>query len=187
MGQRIDKNLPTKESSYEEHRTKNVVCPSSDKCHCGCRLRFGANADGVSRRIAPRVMTAQLNPKPRSVDAHLHFRPFGGHALPFEEVVSYLEKTGVRFVNIYGIGQMLPVSSTCTYYLGLSGHAGDTHAEERFRQCRQLCAEDSAGHPHDAFDDVPGPVRNRRPSFPACNSWKENIRACSSGWAKSTW
>ncbi len=55
------------------------------------------------------------------VDSHLHFRPFGGPVLPFEEVVSYLEKTGVLFVNMYGIGQMLPVSSPCTYYLDCPG------------------------------------------------------------------
>ena len=55
------------------------------------------------------------------VDTHLHFRPFGGPAAPFEEVVSYLERTGVLFANIYGIGQMLPVTSACTYYLDCPG------------------------------------------------------------------
>ncbi len=55
------------------------------------------------------------------VDTHLHFRPFGGPAIPFEEIISYLEKTGVLFANIYGIGQMLPVASNCTYYLDCPG------------------------------------------------------------------
>ena len=55
------------------------------------------------------------------VDTHLHMRPFGGTALPFTEVIGYLEKTGILFANIYGIGQMLPVSSTCTYYLDCVG------------------------------------------------------------------
>ena len=55
------------------------------------------------------------------VDSHIHFRPFGGPAIPFEEVVSYLEETGVLFANIYGIGQMLPVTSSCTYYLDCPG------------------------------------------------------------------
>ncbi len=62
-----------------------------------------------------------VQPQTSVVDSHLHFRPFGGPVLPFEEVVSYLEKTGVLFVNIYGIGQMLPVSSPCTYYLDCPG------------------------------------------------------------------
>ncbi len=61
-----------------------------------------------------------LQPQTSIVDAHLHFRPFGGPVLPFEEVSSYLEKTGVLFVNMYGIGQMLPVSSPCTYDLDRS-------------------------------------------------------------------
>ena len=55
------------------------------------------------------------------VDTHLHFRPFGGPAVPFEEVVEYLEATGVLFANVYGIGQMLPAASPCTYYLDCPG------------------------------------------------------------------
>ena len=55
------------------------------------------------------------------VDTHVHFRPFGGPAVPFEEVTRYLEETGVRFANIYGIGQTLPATSPCTYYLDCPG------------------------------------------------------------------
>ncbi len=55
------------------------------------------------------------------VDAHLHFRPFGGQAIPFEEIVGYLEETGVLFANVYGIGQTLPDFSSCTYYLDCPG------------------------------------------------------------------
>ena len=60
-------------------------------------------------------------PQTAVVDAHLHFRPFGGPALPFEEVVSYLERSGVRFVMVMGIGQTLPAASACTYYLNCPG------------------------------------------------------------------
>ena len=60
-------------------------------------------------------------PQTAVVDSHLHFRPFGGPAVPFEEVVQYLEATGVLFANVYGIGQMLPPSSPCTYYLDCPG------------------------------------------------------------------
>jgi len=55
------------------------------------------------------------------VDTHLHFRPFGGPAIPFAEIEEYLDKTGVRFVNVYGIGQSLPIDSPCTYYLDCPG------------------------------------------------------------------
>ena len=60
-------------------------------------------------------------PQTAIVDTHLHFRPFGGPPVPFDEVMGYLRETGVRFVNIYGIGQMLPVDSDCTYYLDCPG------------------------------------------------------------------
>ena len=60
-------------------------------------------------------------PQTAVVDAHLHFRPFGGPPVDFDEVMGYLRETGVRFVNIYGIGQMLPVNSSCTYYLDCPG------------------------------------------------------------------
>ena len=62
-----------------------------------------------------------VQPQTSVVDTHLHFRPYGGPAIGFEEVVSYLEETGVLFVNVCGIGQMLPVASSCTYYLDCPG------------------------------------------------------------------
>jgi len=62
-----------------------------------------------------------LQPQTSVVDSHLHFRPFGGPAIPFGEVISYLERTGVLFVNVYGIGQRVPADSSCTYYLDCPG------------------------------------------------------------------
>lgn len=55
------------------------------------------------------------------VDSHMHFRPFGGPAIPLPELVDYFNKTGVLFANMYGIGQTLPIESTCTYYLDCPG------------------------------------------------------------------
>ena len=69
----------------------------------------------------PPCYDRSVQPQTPVVDTHLHFRPFGGATIPFSEVVSYLEKTGVLFVNIYGIGQMLPAASSCTYYLDCPG------------------------------------------------------------------
>ena len=60
-------------------------------------------------------------PQTAVVDTHVHFRPFGGPAVPFEEILEYFEATGVLFANVYGIGQMLPASSSCTYYLDCPG------------------------------------------------------------------
>jgi hypothetical protein len=55
------------------------------------------------------------------VDAHLHFRPFGGKAIPFDEVNGYLRRAGVSHANVFGIGQKLPAGSSCTYYLDCPG------------------------------------------------------------------
>ena len=60
-------------------------------------------------------------PSTAVVDSHLHFRPFGGPAVPFREMVSHLERAGVLFANVYGIGQSLPAHSDCTYYLDCPG------------------------------------------------------------------
>ena len=55
------------------------------------------------------------------VDSHNHFRPFGGEAVPFDTMLSYLQREQIFFVNIYGIGQKLPPNSPCTYYLDCIG------------------------------------------------------------------
>ena len=62
-----------------------------------------------------------VGPQTAVVDTHIHFRPFGGPEIPFDELVGYLEETGVLFANVYGIGQTLPDFSSCTYYLDCPG------------------------------------------------------------------
>ncbi|MGJ8646211.1 MAG: amidohydrolase family protein [Marinomonas colpomeniae] len=63
----------------------------------------------------------EIEPFTAVVDTHLHYRPFNGKAIPFDEMNAYLSKTSVRFVNVYGIGQMLPVNSSCSNYLKCPG------------------------------------------------------------------
>lgn len=55
------------------------------------------------------------------VDVHFHPRPFGGPAIPAPELFEYFDKLGVRFVNYFGIGQVLDLDSGCTYYLDCKG------------------------------------------------------------------
>jgi len=55
------------------------------------------------------------------VDTHFHPRPFGGTAIPPDELFSYFDRLGVRFVNYFGIGQVLDLKSGCTYYLDCVG------------------------------------------------------------------
>ncbi len=70
---------------------------------------------------APACYDRATQPQTAIVDSHLHVRPFGGPPVPFDEIMGYLRETGVRFANIYGIGQMLPIDSPCTYYLDCIG------------------------------------------------------------------
>lgn len=55
------------------------------------------------------------------VDVHFHPKPFGGPAIPAPELIEYFDKLGVRFVNYFGIGQVLELDSGCTYYLDCKG------------------------------------------------------------------
>ena len=94
------------------------------------RLRLSARA---ARRRFPRptletfrtddapCYDRSAQPETSVVDTHVHLRPFGGQAIPFEEVMQFFAETGVLFANVYGIGQMLPASSACTYYLDCPG------------------------------------------------------------------
>jgi hypothetical protein len=54
-------------------------------------------------------------------DAHFHPRPFGGQAIEPTALFEMLDRTGVRFVNYFGIGQSLDMASSCTYYLDCPG------------------------------------------------------------------
>lgn len=63
----------------------------------------------------------QAEPYTMVVDAHFHPKPFGGPAVPIDETQGYLDKTGVRFVVYFGIGQVLEIDETCTYYLDCPG------------------------------------------------------------------
>ena len=54
-------------------------------------------------------------------DLHFHSQPFGGPSIPYQEQMSYFDRTDVRFVLLYGIGQQLPYDSSCTYYLDCIG------------------------------------------------------------------
>ena len=73
-------------------------------------------------------------------DAHVHFRPFNGPAIPFDELVGYLEATGVRFATVMGIGQVLPASSSCTYYLDCPGTRVSPSLRNDFANATALAA-----------------------------------------------
>src|SRR6187455_444049 len=78
------------------------------------------------------------------VDAHFHPRPFGGTAMSPAQVVEMLDKTGVRFVNYFGIGQSLDMASSCTYYLDCPGTAALPSIKNDF-----VNGEDVKNYPHE--------------------------------------
>lgn len=55
------------------------------------------------------------------VDAHNHFRPFGGPAVPFDMYLDWMRTHGLVFTTVFGIGQKLmkanPNDPDCCYYL----------------------------------------------------------------------
>ena len=84
-------------------------------------------------------------PQTAVVDTHLHFRPFGGPAVPFDEIVGYLRETGVLFANVYGIGQTLPATSACTYYLDCPGTPVTPSLENDLANAADVAADPTSG------------------------------------------
>lgn len=72
------------------------------------------------------------------VDSHLHFRPFGGPAIPFRELTDYLRRAGVRYANVFGIGQTLPSDSACTHYLDCPGTPVKPSMKNDFANARDM-------------------------------------------------
>jgi hypothetical protein len=59
----------------------------------------------------------KTRPQLSVVDSHLHLRPFGGPPIPFKKMLNIMRNSGVLFAEAEGIGQHLPINSSCSYYL----------------------------------------------------------------------
>ena len=57
------------------------------------------------------------------VDTHFHPKPFGGPAMDAQHLWETFDRLGVRFVNYFGIGQVLELEANCAYYLDCPGVA----------------------------------------------------------------
>jgi hypothetical protein len=57
------------------------------------------------------------------VDSHLHFQPFSGPHLDHRRLVEYLERAGVKYANVYGIGQTRIQDWACLNGGDCSGNA----------------------------------------------------------------
>ena len=83
------------------------------------------------------------------VDAHFHPRPFGGQAIRPAQLFEFFDKTGVRFVNYFGIGQFLDLKSACTYYLDCPGTSALPSIKNDFVNGQEVKA-----YPHDNVNIV---------------------------------
>ncbi|MGE5696598.1 MAG: amidohydrolase family protein, partial [Candidatus Sericytochromatia bacterium] len=79
------------------------------------------------------------------VDSHFHLRPFGGPGIPLTEMGDYWTATGVRYVNLYGIGQILPVDAPCTYYLDCPGTPVSSSMKNDFENAHDVVATNIDG------------------------------------------
>ena len=79
------------------------------------------------------------------IDAHFHAKPFGGKAIPFAEELQYLKKSGVVFVTMMGIGQILPRTSKCTYYLDCPNIIIEPSIVNDIRNAEDYLASDHTG------------------------------------------
>ena len=119
-------------------------------------------------------------------DAHFHPRPFGGQAIEPTTLFEIFDKTGVRFVNYFGIGQSLDMASTCTYYLDCPGTSALPSIKNDF-----VNGEEVKVYPHDnlhiilsmTFFDLAHPEG----AVETHQALRQGIsRACSNGPARST-
>jgi len=86
----------------------------------------------------------EAEPYTAVVDAHFHPRPFGGAAIEPDELYDYFERLGVRFVNYFGIGQVLELDSGCTYYLDCPGVTAMPSVKNDF-----VNGMETVAYPHD--------------------------------------
>jgi hypothetical protein len=94
-------------------------------------FRKGADAPCYDRKAEPFAAV---------VDAHFHPRPFGGPAIPPAELFQWFDRAGVRFVNYFGIGQVLDLRSKCTYYLDCPGVAATPSIKNDFVNGMEVAA-----------------------------------------------
>ena len=125
----------------------NVLAALAVSLAAGCASSGGSALPGLDafNSLDAACYDRSVQPQTSVVDAHVHFRPFGGPAIPFDEVIGYMRDTGVRFVNVYGIGQTLPSSSSCTYYLDCLGTPVVSSLRNDFVNAANLAANPPQG------------------------------------------
>ena len=78
----------------------------------------------------PPCYDRSIQPQTAVVDTHVHFRPFGGSAIPFAEVVSYLEGNRRPVCQHLWHRPNAAIGFRLHLLFGLSRNAGDANVEE---------------------------------------------------------
>ena len=76
------------------------------------------------------------------VDTHFHPKPFGGPAMDAQGLWETFDRLGVRFVNYFGIGQVLALEANCSYYLDCPGVTAIPSIKNDFMNGLEVAAHD---------------------------------------------
>jgi predicted TIM-barrel fold metal-dependent hydrolase len=128
------------------------ACSSTPKAEEEAQAQASADTKVAQRSLASFSKPASeqacydraKEPYTALVDAHFHPRPFGGAAMPAPELFAMFDSLGVRFVNYFGIGQVLDLKSGCTYYLDCKGTPASPSVKNDF-----VNGMDVVAYPHE--------------------------------------
>ena len=76
------------------------------------------------------------------VDSHFHPKPFGGPAMDAQHLWETFDRLGVRFINYFGIGQVLELDANCAYYLDCPGVSAIPSIKNDFVNGLEIAAYD---------------------------------------------
>ena len=76
------------------------------------------------------------------VDSHFHPKPFGGPAMDAQHLWQTFDRLGVRFINYFGIGQVLELDANCAYYLDCPGVSAIPSIKNDFVNGLEIAAYD---------------------------------------------
>ena len=76
------------------------------------------------------------------VDSHFHPKPFGGPAMDAQHLWQTFDRLGVRFINYFGIGQVLELGANCAYYLDWPGVSAIPSIKNDFVNGLEIAAYD---------------------------------------------
>ena len=96
---------PSATSAPETSATTSTAPSEALPPGAGLRPSKRSLASFAKSNPTPECYDRATEPYTPVVDVHFHPRPFGGPAIPPQELFGYFDRLGVRFVNYFGIGR----------------------------------------------------------------------------------